>query len=87
MSNVSRSVYQKVCEENKRLLGDIKILVGPTNSLTPQKIELLEKYRAKFKNEADWNYVLKLAAGEYLRAHPEYDIMSDKFKQIGGKHE
>ena len=27
MSKVSRSVYQKACEENKRLLKDIKTLV------------------------------------------------------------
>ena len=79
MSNVSRSTYQKVCEENKRLMKDIKILVGRTNSLTPQKIELLETYRAKFKDKDDLDYVIKLAAIEYLKDHPEYDITSPKF--------
>ena len=52
MSNVSRSVYQKVKEENKRLIADIKIM--SQESTTVEKIECILKWREKFKKDDEF---------------------------------
>lgn len=72
MSNVSRSVYQEVCEENKRLINDIHILVGPGHDIFYSKT--VEKWRKKFKDENDLYLELKQAARLYLEQHPEIKI-------------
>jgi len=77
MSNVSRSVYQKLKEENKRLLLDLYVL-----TMTPISIESIntrKKWRDKFTEEAEFNALLKEVAQQYIKEHPEYDIM--KWKQ------
>jgi aryl carrier-like protein len=53
---VSRSTYQKLAEENKKLLKDIKIL---TQEGLPSvdKIMTLKKWREKFKQD---NYIRDL---------------------------
>ncbi|HUV00046.1 MAG TPA: hypothetical protein VMW32_03680 [Bacteroidales bacterium] len=78
MSKINRSVYQKVCEENKRLMKDIRILAlaGP---LSFEKIECLIKWRKKFARDAETEKLIKAAARQYMKDHPEYDITSDKF--------
>jgi len=63
MSKVSRSTYQKVKEENKRLLRDIKILVGPNG---PEKGKTMLRYMKKFKEEEDFHNLMKKLAQEYL---------------------
>lgn len=75
MSNVSRSVYQKVCEENKRLIVDIHILSSPIHDIFYQKT--VEKWRKKFKDENDLHLALKQAATQYLKEHPELNIHND----------
>jgi hemerythrin len=72
MSGVSRSVYQKVCEENKRIINDIHILVGPVHDIFYQKT--IEKWRKKFKDENDFYLELKLAAKQYMKDHPEIEL-------------
>ena len=53
---VSRAKYQAVVEENKKLLADIKVLVGEMDS---KRIILSAKYRAKFEKEQQFINDLK----------------------------
>lgn len=57
MSKISRSVYQKVKEENKRLLNDIKLLVQETPSA--DKILCIIKWRELFEKEREFNEAIK----------------------------
>lgn len=49
MSQVSRSEYQKVVEENKRLLNDIRILT--TEGFSLEKILMIKKWRDHFEEK------------------------------------
>ena len=73
MSSVSRSTYQKVCEENKRLKADIKILVESYGD-APAYIETLLKWRKVFREQKQFNVFMKEAAIQYLEKHPEIKI-------------
>ena len=72
MSKVSRSVYQKVCEENKQLKNDIESLVD--EGVTQRKVKALLKWQKHFYKERQFNESMKIAVKEYLKEHPEYDI-------------
>ena len=72
MSAINRSTYQKKCEENKRLLTDIKILAGPINA---ERARCAKKWRDKFRKEDEFRRLLKIAAAEYMKDHPEYNII------------
>jgi len=78
---VSRSVYQKLKEENKRLLEDIKILSMPatTQYSLMKKNKVKDKWQNKFEHDTEIAYVLKQSAQEYLNEHPEYDITRPGF--------
>lgn len=67
MSKVSRSKFQSVVEENKRLLGDIKLLVA--DPPTMDSIKCMMKWQDKFKANKDFNDFLHQAAKEYIREH------------------
>lgn len=71
MSNISRSQYQKVCEENKRLLKDIRVLVREfsLNDHRADKILLIQKWREYFK-ENDKDFVRDLLK-EYATNQPK----------------
>lgn len=73
MSSVSRSTYQKVCEENKRLKADIKILVESYGD-APAYIETLLRWRKVFREQKQFNVFMKEAAIKYLEQHPEIKI-------------
>ena len=66
---VSRSTYQKVCEENKRLLADIKILTA--EGVNPDAILLKMKWQKKFLGDKQFHEALTRVAKEYLEEHPE----------------
>lgn len=70
MSKVNRSTYQKVVEENKRLLADIKLLVedGLPSS---EKILCIGKWRDKFKKEKEFNDLMRQAAKQYVKDHAD----------------
>lgn len=72
MSAVSRSVYQKLKEENKRLLNDLYIIA--MKPVTFEAIEIRKKWRDKFLKEQQFNALMKEAAQQYIKDHPEYDI-------------
>lgn len=57
MSKVSRSVYQQVVEQNKKLLNDIQILVDEKPSA--DKIVCISKWRDFFKKEKEFNTMLQ----------------------------
>jgi len=50
MSSVSRSVYQKKCEECKKLLDDIRMLVQWDASYE-EYVSVFKKYKARFIKE------------------------------------
>lgn len=64
---VKRSTYQKVVEENKRLLRDIKILSGEPSA---EKMLLTQKWRDKFAKDLELNLLLKAAAEQYIKDNP-----------------
>jgi hypothetical protein len=72
MSRVSRSVYQKLKEENKRLLHDLFII--SMRPVTPEATEVRMKWKKKFEEEIAFNKLLRDVCLEYLKKHPEYDI-------------
>jgi len=72
MTAVSRSTYQKVVEENKRLKADIKVLV--MSKREPSSTEYAEVYlrwRIVFLKEYNLHNLLKQAAELYFKDHPE----------------
>lgn len=72
MSDVSRSVYQKVCEENKRLKADIEVLTS--GKFDNEYITTLLKYRKIFRKENEFRELMKEAARQYIKEHPELNI-------------
>jgi len=70
LSYVSRSVYQKLKEENKSLMRDIFAIVmhGANRGI------VVCKWRDKFEKEREFNAMLKEVCMQYLKDHPEYDI-------------
>ncbi len=67
MSKVSRSVYQKVVEENKRLLSDIEILTENTFPSSSLKILVLAKWRKYFDEQKRVNELLRGVAYQYFK--------------------
>lgn len=70
MSKVSRSTYQKVVEENKRLISDIKLLVED-GLPSAEKIICIIKWREKFREEKHFNDMMKRVAKGYIREHKD----------------
>lgn len=54
---VNRSVYQKVCEEKKKLLEDIRIISSETTSY--KKLMTIQKWRSHFNRDHTWDLFLK----------------------------
>lgn len=74
---VSQSVFQTLKEENKKLLADIRIM-----ALDPgfNAIHLRMQWRDKFKKDAAFDAMIKAFCTQYVKDHPEYDIMNPSFK-------
>lgn len=68
MSKINRSTYQHQVEINKRLLNDIRTLVGEESG-ERQKVAL--KWFRYFKNEKDFEDMLRKCAIEYIRENKE----------------
>lgn len=69
MSNVSRSVYQKVAEENKQLKKDLYILLIKDDSLEADLVA--RKWLKKFKEEVEFRDLMQDFAKQYSVDHPE----------------
>ena len=69
MSNVSRSVYQKLKEENKKLLKDIRILTF--QATMDERNKTFNKWVNRFRNETEFNQILKNHAKKYIQDHAD----------------
>jgi hypothetical protein len=69
MSDVSRSVYQKLAEENKRLKVDIWQMV--MRPVTGQTILLKAKWRGKFERDQELRQALHEYAVQYVKDNPD----------------
>lgn len=69
---VSRAVYQKLAEENKKLKADLKVLCFDKPSV--DAINVKAKWKIHFLKEAKFNSLMKDVCQNYLKEHPEYDI-------------
>lgn len=74
MSNVSRSVYQKVCEENKKMRNDLYILTFGSLEDNHKWWDTHSKWYEIFEKEKKFRKMLKEAAIEYVKEHPELNI-------------
>jgi len=71
MSSVSRSVYQKLKEENKRLLNDIKTLTYPKFEYPPHRIIIKEKWCKYFEKENQFHELMRAASKQYIKDHAD----------------
>ena len=69
MSKVSRSVYQKLSEENKKLISDIRILT--TQDVHLDKIHVTKKWREKFAKDKLFHALLKECVTKYFKDNPD----------------
>lgn len=69
---VSRSVYQKLAEENKKLKSELKILCF--NGFPKEVVEVKGKWYNHFRKAEDFNSMMEELATNYIKDHPEYDI-------------
>lgn len=67
MSKVSRSIYQKEVEKNKRLTSDIKTLIYGS---IPEIIFLKDKWRKRFESEKRFNQMMKELSKTYMDNNP-----------------
>ena len=58
MSNISRSEYQRVVEENKKLKKDIIILCDEQFSFSFRRLWLIKQWRDKIENEKTFTELL-----------------------------
>ena len=63
---ISKATYQKLSEENKKLLSDIRLLVDENMTFMPDQIFCKMKWRKKFKEEKLLCNMLK----DYADKHP-----------------
>ncbi len=69
MSKVSRSVYQKLAEENKRLKSDIYDLINAHEN-QDKFIETFTRWDNHFKKQKEWNSFLRGALKQYKLDNP-----------------
>ena len=69
MSKVSRSTYQKVVEENKRLLNDLRIICDyPVGAdATIKRME----YADRFAKEREQRGLIKTMVRQYMNDNPD----------------
>lgn len=66
---VSRSVYQKVCEENRRLRQDLYTLV--MRPVTGESILVRGRWKDQFEKEKELAKVLHDYAEQYVKDNPD----------------
>lgn len=70
-SKISRSVFQHVVEQNKKLLRDLKTICMEPGV---KAILLRMKYRDKFKKDEAFNTAMRNVALRYFKEHPELQL-------------
>ena len=76
-SKISRSIFQHVVEENKKLLRDIRIIAMEPGV---KAILVRMKWRDKFRHNEAFNKMLTTCAKRYFKEHPE-KLPQLKFKK------
>lgn len=76
---VSRSAYQKVVEENKRMRKDLKIIV--TSPRENEVHYVLLKWKDIFLKEIQQKFLIETSLKQLLSEHPEYSIRNRKRKK------
>ena len=78
MSYVSRSVYQKVCEENKRLMRSIRLLTY--DAAEDESINEFKKWFDYFETEEAFNNLFKHTVKQYIKNHADElpDFLTNK---------
>ena len=71
MSNIKRSTYQKVVEENKRLLADIELLVSTEPNKAAALLFCFAKWTTKFEEAKQMDNLIHSAVKQYIKDHPE----------------
>lgn len=66
MTKVSRSAYQKLSEENKRLKRDIRAIVMDYD------MDIFKKYEKEFIADEQFHVLMKDVALKYIDDHPEH---------------
>lgn len=66
---VKRSTYQKVVEQNKKLMQDIRLLVTDDDNKIMDAVHLQMKYQDQFKEEKDWNDFIKDSLQRMLKGN------------------
>ena len=82
---VSRSVYQKVVEENRKLLKDIRALVD--NSLTIESINVRRKWCDKFQKDREFVNLISESLGMKVKTEDGFDVYQHEeayFASLGG---
>ncbi len=84
MAHVSRSTFQKVVEENKRLKKDIKTFIYGD---IPSIIFLKDKWRKDFEKEKSFNLMMRSISQLYMDNNPDDPIVIavKKIKQNANK--
>lgn len=83
MSSVSRSVYQKLSEENKRLKADIYTMV--MKPLTPESILVRAKWGKKFEEDQEFRQMIHEYAVQYVKDNPD-SIVAQLAKEFPPKN-
>jgi len=65
MTKISRSVFQKVVEENKQLKRDIRILVDH-GVIMSKRMKIAHKWREIFRKETEFGRILAEAAKKFF---------------------
>ncbi len=68
-SYITRSVYQKVCEEKKKLIEDIKIM--SSEAMSYKKIFTIQKWRGHFNRDDSFRLMMKGLAKQYFKKNPK----------------
>lgn len=80
MTDIKRSTYQKVVEENKRLMKDLEILVISENADQFDKVFM--KWYKHFMNEETFKNLLKNAIIHFAEDHPNIELSNSIAKHF-----
>lgn len=71
---VTRSVYQKLKEENKKLLADLKTICWSGDMDFIKTFDVMDKWNDHFTKQKEMHDMITTFAKAYIKEHPEYDI-------------
>jgi hypothetical protein len=72
---VSRSEYQKVCEENKRLLRDIRILIE--GKMSENSFNVRRKWMEHFRKDRELKHTIYAMVGSTVKTTDGIEIKMD----------